>query len=166
MCHVQDNNSKEFKLAANVINSYIIPVCSVRWLSPSSWLAAGCSCCRNGCCCSQLYRVKCHGRQPRFPCDETTRRGPRFPSSFRVTVRLRIQRLARARRGRLHTATGPQPIALPTHPIASSGSSVAPFRPRRLGLARFFIFIFLKIVFYRNIFSVSQFTGLYSYHPA
>jgi hypothetical protein len=33
-------------------------------------------------------------------------------------------------------------------------------------LARFFIFIFLKIVFYRNIFLVSQFTGLYPYRPS
>ena len=33
-------------------------------------------------------------------------------------------------------------------------------------LARFFIFIFLKIIFYKNIFSVSQFTGLYPYRPA
>ena len=30
----------------------------------------------------------------------------------------------------------------------------------------FYIFIFFKIVFYRNIFSVSQFTGLYPYRPA
>jgi hypothetical protein len=29
----------------------------------------------------------------------------------------------------------------------------------------FFIFIFFKIVFYINIFSVSQFTGLYPYRP-
>ena len=34
------------------------------------------------------------------------------------------------------------------------------------GWRRFFIFIFLKIIFYRNIFSVSQFTGLYPYCPA
>ena len=34
------------------------------------------------------------------------------------------------------------------------------------GLEAFFIFIFLKIVFYRNIFSVSQFTGLYPYRPS
>ena len=31
--------------------------------------------------------------------------------------------------------------------------------------AFFFIFIFFKIVFYRNIFSISQFTGLYPYRP-
>ena len=30
----------------------------------------------------------------------------------------------------------------------------------------FFIFIFFKIIFYRNIFSVSQFTSLYPYRPA
>jgi hypothetical protein len=30
----------------------------------------------------------------------------------------------------------------------------------------FYIFIFFKIIFYRNIFSVSQFTGLYPYRPA
>jgi len=30
----------------------------------------------------------------------------------------------------------------------------------------FFIFIFFKIVFYKNIFSVLQFTGLYPYRPA
>ena len=32
--------------------------------------------------------------------------------------------------------------------------------------AFFFIFIFFKIIFYRNIFSISQFTGLYPYRPA
>ena len=36
----------------------------------------------------------------------------------------------------------------------------------RLGVRRFFIFIFFKIVFYRNIFSISQFTGLYPYRLA
>ena len=30
----------------------------------------------------------------------------------------------------------------------------------------FYIFIFFKIVFYINIFSVSQFIGLYPYRPA
>ena len=35
-----------------------------------------------------------------------------------------------------------------------------------IGFARFFIFIFFKIIFYRNIFLILQFTGLYPYCPA
>jgi len=30
----------------------------------------------------------------------------------------------------------------------------------------FFIFTFFKVIFYKNIFSVSQFTGMYPYRPA
>jgi len=35
-----------------------------------------------------------------------------------------------------------------------------------IGFVRFFIFIFFKIIFYKNIFSILQFTGLYPYCPA
>jgi len=37
---------------------------------------------------------------------------------------------------------------------------------RRGSSGVFFIFIFLENIFYRNIFSISQFTVLYPYRPA
>jgi len=38
--------------------------------------------------------------------------------------------------------------------------------PASLWYSRLFIFIFFENIFYRNIFSISQFTGLYPYSPA
>ena len=58
----------------------------------------------------------------------------------------------------------PRPIRRPAPRRARPPASASHAQAAMWGV--FYIFIFFKIIFYRNIFSVSQFTGLYPYRPA
>ena len=60
--------------------------------------------------------------------------------------------------------SSPRPTRLAVGALLLMGQSKA-VRPEAAPSV-FYIFIFFKIVFYRNIFSVSQFTVLYPYRPA
>ena len=70
----------------------------------------------------------------------------------------------------VESTSGPGRVTRPigARPASTPGTRGTAGHPAQPGepMGRFFIFIFFKIVFYRNIFLVLQFTGLYPYRPA